>query len=261
MATVFDEAHRLNGHPYLEFITDIDQFGLWRVDGGWIRKELEPNFTDFGEHYDFPKLIPQTEFWVDREILPRELPFFVDHMLMEYWQCYKGTPFDKALEMADRFERAERMRSGAGVMIPPFDARPDDPIRERVLGHSTDTVVWLVNGENVRRDLFPDFVEGGHDIVYSFIPHGEVWIDDDSLFDDELSYVIIHELFERHLMTLGATYLEAHAEATKVEQWLRNHPQYVWKALEDSVHFVWTMDSFGGRAEKEVPEANDAEPA
>ena len=35
-------------------------------------------------------------------------------------------------------------------------------------------MIWLVEGGYVRRHLDLDFTEGGHDLVYNYIPTGEV---------------------------------------------------------------------------------------
>ena len=37
--------------------------------------------------------------------------------------------------------------------------------------------IWIVNGSNVRRDIYPDFGFSGNDLAYYFIPKNEIWID------------------------------------------------------------------------------------
>jgi hypothetical protein len=80
--------------------------------------------------------------------------------------------------------------------------------------------VYLVNGREVRRNLYTDFTMGGNPLRYDFIPDGEIWIDDD-LSDDERPFVIIHEATEALFMSRGFSYDDAHDQATKVEQALR----------------------------------------
>ena len=55
-----------------------------------------------------------------------------------------------------------------------------------------------------------EFVEGGNDQRYDFIPKGQVWVDE-TVDADERPAVALHELTERRLMQRGMGYDEAHA--------------------------------------------------
>jgi hypothetical protein len=92
------------------------------------------------------------------------------------------------------------------------------------------TAVWIVNGRLVRSVFDIEFTEGGHEYVYEFVPHGQVWIDDD-VTDQEVGYVILHELHERNLMAKGMTYDAAHDSASKLELHCRRHPHLLHEAL------------------------------
>ena len=83
-----------------------------------------------------------------------------------------------------------------------------------------ELTIWLVDGRWVREHLFMDFTQGGHDIVYDWIPKNQVWIDDD-LSADERPFVIEHELYERDKMKKGMGYERAHGYANVVEKALR----------------------------------------
>lgn len=85
------------------------------------------------------------------------------------------------------------------------------------LGSKKGLTVWLVNGSKIRRDIYPDFVFGGNDKRYAFIPPKEIWIDGDvSVY--ELEFTTEHEIHERNLMARGMSYEAAHREALKVER-------------------------------------------
>jgi hypothetical protein len=93
-----------------------------------------------------------------------------------------------------------------------------------LLGHldlaSEPVAVWLVNGDDVKLRYRMDFFDGGHDLVYHWLPKRQIWIDatDDS---HEWPFDLYHEAHERRLMQGGATYARAHADATEIERKLR----------------------------------------
>lgn len=76
--------------------------------------------------------------------------------------------------------------------------------------------IWIVDGVKVRRELYTEFIFGGNDQRYKFIPKDEIWIDN-SISAEELEFTIIHEIFERNLMIQGLTYAKAHELATQEE--------------------------------------------
>ena len=90
--------------------------------------------------------------------------------------------------------------------------------------------VWIVNGRLVRSVFYIDFTAGGHDYVYEFVPHNEVWIEDD-VEEKERGFVLVHELHERNLMAKGWTYNKAHADASRLEYRCRRHPDELHDAL------------------------------
>lgn len=81
--------------------------------------------------------------------------------------------------------------------------------------------ICTVNGKIVREYLDPEFVLGGHDLVYNYIPKNEVWIEE-KMDPREIPFVLTHELEERTLMhTQGLTYDIAHEYALMMERILR----------------------------------------
>ncbi|MBU4247510.1 MAG: hypothetical protein KKG09_01375 [Verrucomicrobia bacterium] len=84
------------------------------------------------------------------------------------------------------------------------------------IGRRKGLNIWIVDGAKVRRELFIDFVLGGNDQRYKFIPVGEIWIDN-SISVEELEFTIIHEIFEREKMMTGMKYDPAHELAAQEE--------------------------------------------
>ncbi len=84
-----------------------------------------------------------------------------------------------------------------------------------------ELIVREVDGGIVRRSLDPDFVSGGHYLVYpDYIPKGEIWLD--GKFDPrELPYILTHESTECRLMRQGASYIHAHDKALHTEKLAR----------------------------------------
>jgi len=77
--------------------------------------------------------------------------------------------------------------------------------------------IWIVDGAKVRKELFIDFVLGGNDQRYKFIPPGEIWIDN-SVSVEELEFTVIHEIFERtEMKERGLNYSQAHELAAQEE--------------------------------------------
>lgn len=76
--------------------------------------------------------------------------------------------------------------------------------------------VWTINGAAVRSLFKRDFIQGGHDRVYSWIPRNEVWIET-HLSPRNRLLVLCHELFERYLMGRGRSYAWAHRAAEQFE--------------------------------------------
>jgi hypothetical protein len=88
---------------------NVDNFQVYIVDGEYIRKNQNEEFTNFGQHYRYP-YIPLKEFWIDQEAEHNEVSFFIDHLLVEYTWMAKGMPYEQAIVEADKAERKERRR-------------------------------------------------------------------------------------------------------------------------------------------------------
>lgn len=80
--------------------------------------------------------------------------------------------------------------------------------------------IRYVDGAKVRKCLDPEFILGGHDLVYDYIPEKEIWLDN-KMDPAELPYILLHEEVERRLMSEGKPYHIAHEYATVADKELR----------------------------------------
>jgi hypothetical protein len=217
--------------PYLKKYDQIGAIAVWIVNGRYVRKAIDEEFTNFGQHYRF-RFIPTNEFWIDREFGPGEEQFFIDHLLVEHRLMARGMSYDEALGKADAVERQERRRSEMVREVQSLDhEHVIEDVHKRLLKkYSAAVKVWIVRGDLVRSLYFIDFTEGGHDRVYHFVPKREVWLDDD-LSPGDRKFVLLHELHERHLMTLGWPYNKAHRSASRIEYHCRAHPEELEKNI------------------------------
>jgi len=223
--------------PYVKKIAAISKFAVWLVDGQYVRTKLDEEFTNFGQHFRF-RFVPRNEFWIDHLHAPGEEHFYIDHLLIENRLMAAGMDYDQALEKADRAELKERRkvdflrRGPASRRTSPLVIRKI--YRQLLRSYSQGLRVWVVRGELVRDMFFIDFTEGGHDLVYKFVPPGEVWLDDD-LRRTERPFVLLHEVHERHLMAQGLDYPHAHRSASHLEYFCRHHPRELKKKLAEEL--------------------------
>jgi hypothetical protein len=227
------------GKPYLRMSGRVDGFEVWVVNGQYVRENLDEEFTNFGQHYNF-RFIPAGEFWLDEENAPGEERFFIDHLLIENRLMAGGVAYDSALDEADKAEKAERLgtaaaRAGDSLAVAHRTGELVARVHEKLLEEwSAGVKVWVVDGELVRDVFFIDFTEGGHDKVYDFIPAKEVWIDDD-VRPEERKFILLHELHERQLMSGGWTYEKAHRDSSRLESHYRRHPGGLDAALRAEI--------------------------
>ncbi len=79
----------------------------------------------------------------------------------------------------------------------------------------------MVDGNYIRREIFNEFIYGGNDERYTFVPESEIWIDN-SISADEFLTTLEHEILERNLMRFnGFTYFDAHDSALMLELEMR----------------------------------------
>jgi len=211
--------------PYVRCLGIREGVAIWLVDGHFIRDRRDVEFTN-GAHHFSRAYVPLHEVWVDREAPGAgELEFFVQHQLVERALMQQGLAYEDALRRASLAERRLRRESGvalvpAGVAAARVQVRRRPLRTPRALQQFVRDAIWLVSGRGVRDLFHPDFNQGGHGLRYRFIPRREIWIDD-ALHAAERDPVIVHEAVELSLMRRGASYDDAHRQASAVEATVR----------------------------------------
>jgi hypothetical protein len=220
---------------YTKNIGKMDGLSVWLVDGEKVRKNIDENFVQYDHHARF-RFIPTDEIWIDKETNEGERKYFLENIFRERKFMSEGMSLEEAVEKADKIETQERHDSPRiKNILNTHRARKKslEKIRkEKLETYSSETIyVYLVRGELVRDIYLVEYAEGGHDLVYSFIPKGEVWIEE-ILHPSEQKFIILHELHERFLMSQGKDYPHAHKGATIIEDRFRENPN----GLEERIH-------------------------
>lgn len=103
------------------------------------------------------------------------------------------------------------------------DAVSGDNIYRYYYGEKDGFKVWIVDGALIRKNIFNEFVYGGNDERYPFIPVNEIWIDN-SISAEEFETTLAHEMNERNLMAkYGMTYFDSHDSSLLVELIMRRN--------------------------------------
>jgi len=168
------------------------------VDGFKIRNTLDPEFGIF-HHQKF--YIPEGEGWLDYHY-QEELDFLK--------RVEEIAPPAGSTTLTEWREYIKKT-----ICLPP-------PVPEFILPRENregQTLV-MINGRIVRQYLDPEFILGGHDLVYPYILKGEIWLDA-NLDAAEIPYIFRHEVVERQYMAQGKSYDIAHDYATAAEKDLR----------------------------------------
>lgn len=174
------------------------------VDGYKIRQTLDTDFPILDRHetdptyFDAKYFIPPDEIWVDHRF-KKELDFLLSEE--EKITYKKGKSYQER-----RREIVQTLRKNHKV--PEFKLS-----REEKEGLK----IFHVDGSIVRKHIDPEFIFGGHDLVYDYVPKNEVWLDE--LMDPlDLPHVLLHETTERKHMEKGMSYDAAHDIATAFEK-------------------------------------------
>lgn len=220
-------------HIYIRKLEERNGYTMWLVNGAEVRKELDENFVEYDYHGHF-RFIPEKEFWIDDEMSEKEYPLYIKRLLKEVSYIKEGMSVAEAAHKADSFE--ENIRQN-GIRMQKILASQNQEMLRRVLKkekleeYSGTVSVWLVDGSLVRSVYMLGFAEGGHGIVYSWIPKNEIWLEQ-SLKPEERAFIVLHELHERYLMlSKKMSYADAHHGATIVEDHYREHR----KGLEERI--------------------------
>lgn len=211
---------------------------VYVVDDAAIRNSAKyaEEFGDYGVNLgekglttiNFP-FIGENEIWIAQSIKPHERRFVIDHALSYIRNIHRGIEPGLAYENALKHEQANRTKSisyGARLKrgLPQGNLLHKDIgkkvyVRKYIALHTDTEImnVYLVDGEYVRDLYKTDYVEGGHDYAYSWVPLNEIWVDA-SMQAEEIPVIVLHEFVERTLMRRKKLpYVRAHNAALKVE--------------------------------------------
>ena len=209
------------------------RFAVWIVDGNAIRDTMYPEwlYGGNGERYRFN---PPSEIWIDNDISCQEYRYTLAHELCErHLMAHFAWTYNDAHDSALRLENTMRLADSLECADHEHELRPVPPIdcdslKELVrlpariklhhvyLQHFEDLQdsieVWIVDGNAVRRDIFPDFGFSGNDRAYYFIPAREIWLDN-SMSCEDIKFSLLTEEEERELMSRGVGYGNAYETA------------------------------------------------
>jgi len=90
----------------------------------------------------------------------------------------------------------------------------------KIIGKIGKVKIVLVDGTNIRNNTAVNFVFGGSDMSYSFIPKNQIWIEK-SVPKKERKFILMHEFSERDMMRHGMGYDHAHLIANQIEDFQR----------------------------------------
>lgn len=115
--------------------------------------------------------------------------------------------------------------------------------------------IWIVDGNQVRLNIFSSFLYGGNEQRYPFNPKGEIWIDN-AISCEEYYLTLAHELNERHLMAkFGWKYVTAHDSSLSLEQTIRHTNEKICREHEASLKKVSPTDYANIKEIRGIPDS------
>ena len=116
----------------------------------------------------------------------------------------------------------------------------------RLLNEKRDGfAIWIVDGATIRQSVYHEFVYGGNEQRYLYVPKGEIWIDN-AISCEEYEYTVAHELNERKLMAkFGYTYGAAHDSSLQLEYKMRKMNSKLSRSHEKKLDKVSPTDMDG----------------
>ena len=218
-----------------------DGFEICIVDGPLVRQKIYPEFLYGGNEQRY-LFNPKHEIWIDNSISVEEYRYTVAHELNErHLMATLGYTYSDAHESSLRLERKMRIADLETAnnheeelpKVAPCDCDKIEEIPElrdsiklkgiylQLYSVRNGLSIWIVNGSNVRRDIYPDFGFSGNDLAYYFIPKNEIWIDA-QISCEETEYSILCETTERAEFESGKGYEIAYEKGLIEEMKFRN---------------------------------------
>ncbi len=170
------------------------------VDGFEIRNKIDVDFSGVGSKTMYA-YIPEEELWIDT-VLSAEKEFYEKLHALEKQLLEKGIPYSEARKkVCDEFLQPKPHNLEVEIYSFPVD---------------TGLRCSVVDGTIVRKYFDPKFIQGGHHLVYSYMPAHHIWIEE--AFKKEWDFIIAHEKYEQNVMLAGLNYDYAHDLACAVEK-------------------------------------------
>jgi hypothetical protein len=115
--------------------------------------------------------------------------------------------------------------------------------------------VWAVDGAEIRKKIFDEFLYGGNSLRYPFVPENEIWIDN-AISCEEYLTTLKHEIRERELMKAkNLSYFEAHDSALALEYNMRKEFKSISRHHEDSLGYVYPFDFDSVKEITDIPDS------
>ena len=168
--------------------------------------------------------------WIDNSISVKEFETTLEHEInerdlmakfgMTYYDAHDSSLLIEMI-MRNNYKLLSEKHESSLPFVAPIDydsTQEIETLPEKIklkniyripLGERNGMKVWVVDGYNVRRDIYPDFGFSGNDLAYKFIPENEIWLDGE-ISCEEMEYSISLELKERELMSKGLYYDDAY---------------------------------------------------
>jgi hypothetical protein len=204
----------------------VDSLEIYIVDGELVRREIYPDFIFGGNEQRYP-FVPHNEIWIDNSIPNREYTTTLKHEINEMtlmrerqWTYIQAHDSSLMLEVLLRngFREESLAHEKSLPEVSPTDtdslkqikSLPDkiklkDIYIERRESKGNPYSIWLVDGDKVRREIYPDFGFDGDANDYNFIPENEIWIDG-NVSCEEYIYLLTEEKSSIELLNAGEDY-------------------------------------------------------
>ncbi len=122
------------------------------------------------------------------------------------------------------------------------DSIAPDKIYRYYAGETNGYKVWIVDGFNIRTNIFGEFIYGGNSARYPFVPVGEIWIDN-AISANEFITTLEHEINECNLMYQNnMDYYDAHDSSLAIELQLRDENYKLSRYHENKIPMVPPID-------------------
>jgi hypothetical protein len=114
--------------------------------------------------------------------------------------------------------------------------------------------IWIVDGTLIRKTIFNEFIYGGNDERYPFVPENEIWIDN-GISSEEFETTIAHEINERNLMAkYKMAYFDAHDSSLAVELQMRRNYKKLCEEHESILKEVSPIDFDSTQEISDIPD-------